>query len=70
MVIKAWQYLLIGCFIVLLARACDMAYEDEVAEQELYCEMVAAGTWPAYRGLDACQQGQQRSHSRPAADLP
>ena len=48
MVIKAWQYLLIGCFIVLLARACDMAYEDEVAEQELYCEMVAAGTWPAH----------------------
>lgn len=70
MVIKLWQYILVGCFIVLLARACEMSCEDEVAEQKFYCDMVAGGHWPAYRGLDGCEQGQQGRDSRPAADLP
>lgn len=28
-----------------------MDYEDELAERELYCDMVKEGKWPDYKGI-------------------
>ena len=28
-----------------------MDYEDEIAEQEFYCEQVLAGHWPDYKNI-------------------
>ena len=28
-----------------------MDYEDELAERELYCDMVNEGRWPDYKGI-------------------
>jgi hypothetical protein len=40
-------------FIVLLLTGMmgKMEMEDEVAEQEFYCEQVLAGHWPDYKNL-------------------
>jgi hypothetical protein len=46
-------------FIVLLLTGMmgKMEMEDEVAEQEFYCEQVLAGHWPDYKNLaeEVCQ---------------
>lgn len=40
---------LIGCFLgALMAGAMSLSFEDEVAEQQLYCDMVSEGTWGDY----------------------
>lgn len=54
MTIKLWRYLAVGCFLVLLVKSCDMAYKDEVAEEAFYCQQVADGVWPAYKGKENC----------------
>lgn len=37
-----------------------MDYADEIAERQLYCDMVAAGHWPDYREIadDECEHGK------------
>ncbi len=39
--------------LVLLAffAVSSFTYEDEVAEQDFYCQMVAEGTWPDEKGV-------------------
>lgn len=54
------QRLFIGgaIFIVLLLTGMmgKMEMEDEIAEQEFYCEQVLAGHWPDYKNIadEAC----------------
>lgn len=33
---------------ILIALSMSLTFEDEVAEQELYCKMVSEGTWGDY----------------------
>jgi hypothetical protein len=46
-------------FIVLLLTGMmgKMEMEDEIAEQEFYCEQVLAGHWPDYKNIaeEVCQ---------------
>jgi hypothetical protein len=55
------QRLFIGgaIFIVLLLTGMmgKMEMEDEIAEQEFYCEQVLAGHWPDYKNIaeEVCQ---------------
>lgn len=39
--------LLLGIIVFVLVM--NMSYEDEVSEQQYYCEMVEAGHWPDHR---------------------
>ena len=55
------QQLFIGgaIFIVLLLTGMmgKMEMQDEIAEQEFYCEQVLAGHWPDYKDIagEVCQ---------------
>lgn len=47
---------LMGCLaaVALLALlvAGEMDYQDELAQERLYVELVCEGTWPDYQGLE------------------
>lgn len=54
---------LVAGFVLLLGIVGSFDYEDAVAEQESYCEMVALWKktngrygWPAYEGEKQCQK--------------
>tara|TARA_R100000951_G_scaffold74350_1_gene62665 strand:- start:284 stop:469 length:186 start_codon:yes stop_codon:yes gene_type:complete len=44
-------YLLVCLVVVLFAVTSNMAFEDELAERDLYCDMVEKGHWPDYKGI-------------------
>jgi len=37
--------------LVLVCIVSSMDYNDQLASQELYCEMVRSGAWPDFKGL-------------------
>ena len=40
---------IVGCVIsALVLASMSLSFEDELAEQELYCKMVSEGTWGDY----------------------
>ena len=41
-----------GVMFTMFAITAEMAYEDEVLEQRIYCEEVKRGTWPNYKKLE------------------
>ena len=42
---------LISVALFLFLAVSTMDYEDELAERELYCDMVKEGKWPDYKGI-------------------
>lgn len=38
--------------------ASRLAYEDALEDERIYCERVAEGVWPPYRGDKFCDQGE------------
>lgn len=54
---KQWQLFVLGvCFAMLFGLVGSYDYENELASQSLYCDMVAEGTWPAYDKKIDCNQ--------------
>lgn len=45
------QIIFIAALISLIALISNMAHEDDVAQQEHYCEMVKTKSWPDYKGI-------------------
>ena len=43
--------LAVVALIGLIALANNMTYDDEISDQEHYCEMVKTKTWPDYKGI-------------------
>lgn len=43
--------LLMTVSLVALAIIGDADYQDEIAEQDFYCEQVLAGYWPDYKNI-------------------
>ena len=47
--LKPWQLFTLGMiFAVLLGMVGSFDYQDAQANEQIYCEMVKEGTWPAY----------------------
>jgi len=47
-----WGKIALGLVALCLFLAVSkMDYEDELAERELYCDMVKEGKWPDYKGI-------------------
>lgn len=46
------RVIFIAALIALIALINNMAYDDDVAQQEHYCEMVKTKAWPDYKGID------------------
>ena len=42
-------------FSALLLVASSMSFQDEMNRHDLYCEGVAQGRWPAYKGEGVCE---------------
>jgi len=52
---KTPYFLILGLLLVAMALLGDADAEDEQRQQNRYCEMVASGAWPAYRGMEGCE---------------
>ena len=52
---KTHYALTLGAIITALAFLGNADATEQEREQERYCQMVAEGAWPAYRGLDGCE---------------
>ena len=49
---KVWTKIAFGMiFLCGFGTVGTMDYEDELAERELYCDMVKEGKWPDYKGI-------------------
>ena len=52
---KTHYAIILGLILVAMAWLGNADAKDEQREQDRYCEMVAEGTWPAYRGTEGCE---------------
>jgi len=52
---KTPYFLILGLLLVAMALLGDADAKDEQRQHVRYCEMVASGAWPAYRGEGVCQ---------------
>jgi len=52
---KTPYFLILGLLLVAMALLGDADAKDEQRQQARYCEMVASGAWPAYRGMEGCE---------------
>lgn len=49
---RGWfKFIMALAFVGLLALASEMSYQDEIAEREVYCDMVKEGKWPDYKDI-------------------
>lgn len=48
------KLLLIIILIIILGIIGNNDYQDQVAEQDFYCQMVKDKAWPPYKGEGAC----------------
>lgn len=49
-----------------------LSYEDEVREEQVYCDMVSEGLWPDYRGIydEACNPGEPEENTAESVPKP
>ena len=53
---RVWGQVAIGLLVLCLwLTASTMAYNDEFAERDFYCDMVKQGKWPDYREIAATE---------------
>ena len=53
---RVWGQVAIGLLVVCLwLTASTMAYNDEFAERDFYCDMVEQEKWPDYREIAATE---------------
>jgi hypothetical protein len=45
---------ILGALLLAMALLGNADAKDEQRQQDRYCEMVASGAWPAYRGTEGC----------------
>ena len=43
------------CVGAMVSVAMSMSFQDEMKQQEFYCEMVQEKAWPDYRGIAAAE---------------
>jgi len=41
--------------LLLLGVIGTMSHQDQIDDDNYYCEMVRSGAWPAYKGTEVCQ---------------
>lgn len=46
-----WKIVAVLCFVIVLLFAMTESYEDELMEQEIYCDNLKNGSHPDYRGI-------------------
>lgn len=50
-----------GVILGIIIGGMSISYDDALKEQELYCKMVAEGSWPDYKSMkDKCPGGQSK----------
>ena len=52
---KTHYAIALGLLLVAMALLGNADAEDEQRQQARYCDMVASGAWPAYRGMEGCE---------------